>query len=90
MEGPSIEESRQDVPCLLDTLAVPNLISANLKINLASTTLSTEKPITIADGTIEICYRVANKIPVAIGELKAKKDFLPVGEVPVAILILIS
>lgn len=55
--------------------------------NLDLVISSTNKTITVADGTMKTCHGVVKNIPVTFGELKAKIDFLGVDRVPVGVLL---
>lgn len=77
----------QGVYSLLNTGAVPNLISTSLAKQLGLTFSYTKETITLADGTMTICHGAVRNIPVVFGELKTKMNFLVVDGVPIGVLI---
>ena len=65
-----------DAQALLDSGAVPNIMSLYLMKRLSLTPESPKKHITVADGKISPCVGSLRQVPVSFGGLVSKMDFL--------------
>lgn len=72
---------------LLDTGAVPNLISEELAKHLKLNPKPTLKTITVADGSNSSCIGRLRQIPVTFGRLTVHMDFLTVKDAPLGVII---
>ena len=76
-----------EVAALLDTGAVPNLISAELVDHLNLAPKATNRTITVADGSNSMCIGRLRNVPITFGHLTIHLDFLTVKNAPVSLLI---
>ena len=72
---------------LLDSSAVPNLISPKLVSHLCLTPRPSKKRITVADGGNAPCNGVLLQVPTSFGELTVNLDYLVVEGTPFDLII---
>ena len=72
---------------LLDSGAVPNIMSPNLVQKLSLTPKATAKHITVANGKNSACVGILDQVPVSFGSLVSKMDFLAVSGAPYGVII---
>ena len=76
-----------DVPALLDTGAVPNLISAELVEHLNLLPKATRKTITTADGSNSSCIGRLRNVPITFGHITVHIDFYTIQNAPLGLII---
>ena len=76
-----------DVQAVLDTGAVPNLLSTSLAYDLGLTLKPTTKKITIANGKRSICRGLIENVPVSFAGIRVSMDFLVVNGMPFDVII---
>lgn len=76
-----------DAQALLDSGAVPNIVSPQLVKRLSLTPEATTKHITVANGKNASCIGALHQIPVSFGGLVSKMDFLVVSGAPYDVII---
>lgn len=76
-----------ETQALLDSGAIPNLISVALVQELGITVYGTSKTITVADGTSSECIGIVRNVRISIGEITKPMEFMVVQEPPVAVII---
>ena len=69
---------RTNVQALLDTGAVPNLLSTSLAYELGLTVKPTTKNITVINGKRSICRGLVENVPVSFAGIRVSMDFLVV------------
>ena len=72
---------------MLDSGAVPNIMSPKLVQKLSLTPKATKKHITVANGKDEPCMGILEQVPVSFGNLVSKMDFLVVNGAPYDVII---
>ena len=76
-----------DVTALLDTGAVPNLISAELVDHLNLVSKETRKTITTADGSSSNCIGRLRNVPITFGHITVPLDFYVVRRTPLGLIV---
>ena len=75
------------IQALLDSGAVPNLMSTEIATDLSLKIEPTTKKITVADGTMARCRGVVSDLPVHMDRIVCPMDFLVVDKPPVNVII---
>ena len=77
----------REIRALLDTGAIPNIISADLARQLCLLPKRTKQRITVADGSSANCIGRVKDVPITFGNLTASMDFLTIEKAPIGLII---
>ncbi len=72
---------------LLDSGAIPNVMSDTLAEKLRLQLSSTKRRIVLADGSTGDCAEILQEIPVSIADIVARLDFMVINSLPYHLII---
>ena len=82
-----VQAYSQPTYALLDSGALPNVMSSSMANTLNVTLKPTNQSIRVASGTAEPCSRIAESVPIRSGSITVHLDFLVVDGVPYDLII---